>query len=269
MGADHLPHWRETPIWFRNPNLSNPHRSSYLFFSTLAIGCYRSPPGNSNRPQALKISPARSRLNASKTCRGQVAQNMWVETAQKNRWWFCYLSFLQKNGAWRTCLLKTVAKYSKMMCQWTWPTVSNGPLMRSPLALKDTLLGWKKVDPFPHLWKPNSMFQNLKVQPIINTYHTLMVTFWLFGSTNGCLGGSATKNSIHRFWGKNNASMFILSDGPIAINPSRGWTHFCLLKFTIMYISVYIGYGVWSNLCTQRTMWIGWFCNIDPQNCPS
>ena len=31
----------------------------------------------------------------------------------------------------------------------------------------DTLLGWKKVDPFPHLWKPNSMFQNLKVQPIL------------------------------------------------------------------------------------------------------
>ena len=156
-------HIGEKPLWFRNPNLSNPHLSAYLFSSTLAIGPIPATPIVPKHWKSHQPDPASMRQRPAEV---KLLRICWWKQHEKPLMILLPV-FSTKEWCMKDLLAENCCKISKMMCQWTWPTVSNGPLMRSPLALKDTLLGWKKVDPFPHLWKPNSMFQNLKVQPIL------------------------------------------------------------------------------------------------------
>lgn len=162
MGAGHLPYWRETPIWFRNPNLSNPHLSTYLFSSTLAIGSIPATPIVPKHWKSHQPDPASMRQRPAEV---KLLRICWWKQHEKPLMILLPL-FSTKEWCMKDLLAENCCKILKDDVSMDMAHSFERTTDEVTLGI-DTLLGWKKVDPFPHLWKPNSMFQNLKVQPIL------------------------------------------------------------------------------------------------------
>ena len=165
---------------------------------------------------------------------------MLVETARKTADDFVTCVFLQKNGAWRTCLLKTVAKSQRWCANEHGPQFPTDHWWGHPWHWKIPCWDERRLIPFHTCGNQIVCFRTWRFNQYLSyTYGNLRVVWF-----NQWLVGWQCHKEQH--------------------------TPFLLVKnyrYTCIYLYI-LGMGCGQTCARKENMWIGLFCNIDPQKLP-